>query len=131
MWKHTACNWIDSNTHIIRGVDLAFYVIMWYTYIKAYINYKGEYHMKCKQCNKEIGYLVAEGYFKGRFMATDWDFEYTDIEKESRVYCCPLCNVVLAIKEQEAIDLFVDANNKKAVTKKGRGNGKNQRVKSV
>jgi len=73
--------------------------------------------LKCKHCNKDIGYMVTEGYFKGRFECTDWDFEYTNIEKESRIYCCPLCNSVLAIKEQDAIDLFIEGNDKKAVSK--------------
>jgi hypothetical protein len=76
--------------------------------------------MKCKHCHKEIGYLNTEGYAKGRFECTDWDFEYTHIEHETRVYMCPICNTVLAIKEQDAIDLFVDGNNKKAVGKSGK-----------
>lgn len=73
--------------------------------------------MICKYCKKDIGYLTVDGYFKGRFMTTDWDFEYGHIEKDSRLYCCPICQCVLATKEQEAIDLFVDGNNKKAVCK--------------
>ena len=62
--------------------------------------------MKCPKCRTEIGCLINRckviEYYE--FDGEDYDKVDVDLVEQDSAYCCPSCETVLALGEQEAKD---------------------------